>query len=200
MTTKREFNASLIPDSIWAFAHKRIIKFEKGDFIYLPDDLSVHMYTLMQGAVKIGSYSPAGKEVMFDCILPAEFFGNLKFLNGNFFIEYAKALVDVQVMEIKVSHFKDLVRQNLDIANWLHEVMTLRWYRAESRLFRISAEKPVERVRYLLPLLEQRVTDSHGQTHSIGDLLSYQDIADLCGLSRQSAARYLKDLRGKTKL
>ncbi len=198
MKSNYEFNSSLLPDGICTFPHKQVCKYEKGNYIYLPDDLSIHMYILKQGAVKIGSYSPAGKEVMFDCILPAEFFGNLKFLSGDFFSEYAKALVDIEVIEIKVSHFKELVQRDLDVANWVHEIMTLRWYRAESRLFRISSEKPVERVRYLLPLLEQQLTDTRGQNHSISNLLSYQDIADLCGISRQSAARHFKELRGKT--
>lgn len=200
MKTKNELGHTAIPANLLAYSHKRIIRFRKGDYVYLPDDLSIHMYILMQGAVKIGSYPPTGKEVMFDCILPSEFFGNLKFLDGNFFTEYARALVDVEVLEINVSLFKELVQQDLEIANWVHEIMTLRWYRAESRLFRISAEKPVERVRYLLPLMEQQVSDDHGQSYTIGDLLSYQDVADLCGISRQSAARYLKDLRSKTRL
>lgn len=194
-----EPNHTPIPESIWRYSRKHIntIRIDKGDYIYLPDDLSVHIYILQQGAVKIGGYSRTGKEVMFDCILPNEFFGNLKFLNGDFFTEYARPLVDVEVIEINVHQFKELVRQDVDIANWVHAVMALRWYRAESRLFRISAEKPIDRVRYLLPLLNQQLCDVHGRPHTMTDLLGYQDVADLCGLSRQSAARYLKELSGQ---
>lgn len=189
----------VLPESLLQSPHARTTHYLKNDYIYLPDDLSIHMYILQAGVVKIGGYASSGKEVMFDCIFPNEFFGNLKYLKGDFFTEYAKALVDIEVVEINVNHFKNLVIEDIKVADWFHEISTLRWYRAESRLFHIASEKPLNRIRHLFPLLNEIILDSKQQTITLWKLLSYQDIADLSGLSRQSAARIVKSLFAENK-
>lgn len=183
-----------LPGQLLNSSQIRFTQYAKGEFIYLPDDLSINIYIISRGLVKIGGYSSAGKEVMFDCIFPSEFFGNLKYIEGDFFHEYAKALLDTSVIEIRVEQFKHLIHTELEVSNWFHEISTLRWYRAESRLFRIASEKPQGRINHLLPMLYEKVTDSRGKTYELIELLSYQDVADLSGLSRQSAARVLKDI------
>ncbi|MEK6481932.1 Crp/Fnr family transcriptional regulator [Catalinimonas sp. 4WD22] len=187
------FKAPEIPNKILNYSQKILNPYSKGDFVYLPDDLSINIYIIKNGLIKIGSYSSTGKEVMFDCIFPSEFFGNLKYLEGDFFNEYAKALVNTSLIEIKVDIFKKLIQSDIEIANWFHEISTLRWYRAESRLFRIASEKPQGRISHLLPMLYEKVTDRNDKTYELIELLSYQDIADLSGLSRQSAARLIKE-------
>lgn len=189
----------VLPERLLKSHHTRSTHYLKSDYIYLPDDLSIHIYILKAGAVKIGGYSSLGKEVMLDCIFPNEFFGNLKYLKGDFFTEYAKALVDIEVLEINANHFKNLVIEDIKVADWFHEISTLRWYRAESRLFRIASEKPVDRIRHLIPLLNESILDNKQQKMALLKLLSYQDIADLSGLSRQSAARILKSLFAEKK-
>lgn len=135
-----------------------------------------------------------GKEVMSDCVFAYEFFGNLKYLQADCFNEYAKALTNVEVLAINLTYFKKLVVEDSSVAHWFHTTATLRWYRAESRLFRIASEKPRDRVRHLLPLLNRQVGQPAGPPVSLLGVLSYQDIADLSGLSRQSAARFSKEL------
>ena len=186
--------ATKLPDILLDFSEGRFKNYSKGDFIYLPDDLSINIYIITNGLVKIGGYSPTGKEVMFDCIFSSEFFGNLKYIEGNFFCEYAKALVDTSVIELKVEKFKKLMHTEIEVSNWFHEISTLRWYRAESRLFRIASEKPQGRIMHLFPILHEKIKDRNNKIYTLIELLSYQDIADLSGVSRQSAARILKAL------
>ena len=186
-----------LPNPLQALLPHTLLHYAKGEYIYLPDDPSVNIYVLTRGLIKVGSYSSAGKEVMSDCIFPSEFFGNLKYLPGDFFNEYARALVDVDVLEVNVNFFKELIVKDAAVADWFHTIATLRWYRAESRLFRIASEKPRDRIRHLLPLLHQRIDNPAGCAVSLLNLLSYQDVADLSGLSRQSAARFLKELTTK---
>lgn len=174
-------------------------EYPKGQFIYLPNDPSRHIYVLSRGCIKIGGYASSGQEVMFDCLTPHEFFGNLQYLEGDFFTEFAKTLVASAVLAIPLSSFKQIVSENKQVAAWLHEIMTLRWWRAENRLFKISSEKPHARIKDLVPMLKQQVEDSEGRKVELVQLLSYQDLADLSGLSRQSVARILKTLTAENK-
>jgi CRP-like cAMP-binding protein len=177
----------------------RTLEVKSNEYIYLPSQAPQHIFILLEGAVKVGSYASSGKEVMYDCLRPAEFFGDLQYLDETFFTEYAKALVDVQLMEVPVQLFKKQIMENKLLTAWFHEISIRRWCRAETRLFRIASEKPKDRIRHLFPLLQDQVIDIHGKSHSLMDLLSYQDVADLCGLSRQSAARILKELKQENK-
>ena len=173
--------------------------YAKGEYIYLPNDASYYMYVLTRGAIKIGGYASSGQEVMFDCLTPLEFFGNLQFLGGDFFTEFAKTLVASEVLEVPVQRFKEIVRSEKQVADWFHQVSTMRWWRAEDRLFTISSEKPLVRVRRQLSLLDRQVTDTKDQAHALATLLSYQDLADLVGLSRQSTARLVKAVLAENK-
>ena len=172
----------------------RKVQYARNEYIYLPNDPSRFIYILTQGAIKIGGYSSSGTEVIFDCLLPAEFFGNLQFIDGDFFTEFAKTLVSSEALEIPAQSFKDMIQANPIVAAWFHEVSTLRWWRAENRLFRIASEKPIARIQHLLPMLTSQIMDTEGDIHQLRQWLSYQDIADLSGLSRQSVARFLKSL------
>ena len=174
-------------------------QYAKGEYIYLPHDASHYMYVLTRGAIKIGGYASSGQEVMFDCLTPLEFFGNLQFLGGDFFTEFAKTLVASEVLKIPVQRFKQIVRSDKPVADWFHEVSTMRWWRAEDRLFTISSEKPLARVRRQLSLLDRPVRDTEDQAHALATLLSYQDLADLVGLSRQSTARLVKAVTAENK-
>ncbi|MFP4088716.1 MAG: Crp/Fnr family transcriptional regulator [Cyclobacteriaceae bacterium] len=171
----------------------RLHTFESGKYLYLPSNAPQHVFVLHKGAVKVGSYAPSGKEVMYDCVMPGEFFGDLQLLDDTFFTEFAKALVKAEVVMIPIQSFKKLIRSDNSLNDWFNEIATRRWCRAETRLFRISAEKPLDRILHLLPLLSQTISDADSRRFELLQLLSYQDMADLCGISRQSAARLLKE-------
>nr|WKN39084.1 Crp/Fnr family transcriptional regulator [Tunicatimonas sp. TK19036] len=181
-------------DTLGELPVARKVRYAKGQYVYLPHDASRFIYILTQGAIKVGGYAPSGQEVIFDCLLPTEFCGNLQFIEGDFFTEFAKTLVSSEALEIPAQSFKDMIQADTLVAAWFHEISTLRWWRAENRLFRIASEKPIARIQHLLPMLKSQIVDLEESTHNLMQLLSYQDIADLSGLSRQSVARLLKSL------
>jgi CRP-like cAMP-binding protein len=47
------------------------------------------IYEIVSGAVKLGSYSEHGEEFVHDILHKGDFFGNLRYLNGQFF-EFSK--------------------------------------------------------------------------------------------------------------
>jgi CRP-like cAMP-binding protein len=55
----------------------------KNTYIYKPPN-ERFIYEIVSGAVKLGSYSEHGEEFVHD-ILHKDFFGNLRYLNGQFF-------------------------------------------------------------------------------------------------------------------
>ncbi len=168
--------------------------YNRGDYLYLPTDRIETLFVLSQGGVKVGSYSATGREVTYDLLMPGDLIGNLHCLPDNTFSEYAKALTQVRVTVYPVRTFKRKVRDDTRLADAFQQMIVRRWCRAETRLFYIASLNGTQRVARLLEQPARRISDADGATYSIRDLLTQQDIADLCGLTRQTTSRILKKL------
>ena len=167
----------------------------RGDFIYLPTDRLDTLFILNSGVVKLGSYSPKGTEVIYDVVCSGEFFGNLQYLPDNLFSEFAKALSPVEVYTFPTPLFKEVIRRDGEIAERFHEVITRRWCRAETKLFANSSLSPAERVKRLLQQYDQNIPTGEKKSTTVNDLLTQKDIADLTGLTRQTVAQIMRNVK-----
>ena len=168
--------------------------YDRGDYLYLPTDRLETLFVVSQGGVKVGSYSATGREVTYDLLTQDDLIGNLHYLPNNTFSEYAKAVTKVRVTTYPVRAFKEKLRSNAQLMDAFQQMIIRRWCRAEARLFYIASLDSTQRVIRLLEQYTQQITDADGCLHSIQDLLTQQDIADLCGLTRQTTSRILKKL------
>ena len=65
-----------------------------GSYVYLPVDDFHYIFEILEGGIKLGSYSSEGEEVVYDVLGKPDIFGNFHYLNGKFF-EFAKTLTPV---------------------------------------------------------------------------------------------------------
>jgi CRP-like cAMP-binding protein len=179
------------PDQALSTGEPRLL--ERGEYLYQPTDRPDTLYVVERGALKVGSYSPRGKEVTYDVLTQGELVGNLQYLPDNTFSEFARALTSVRVMLHPVRVFKKLVQQDIHLADEFHQMVVRRWCRAETRLFHVASLPPNQRVVQLLKQYPLPIIDVDGHAHTVRNLLTQQDIADLCGLTRQTTARILRE-------
>lgn len=159
----------------------------RGAYLYRPGDRLERVYLLREGLVKVGGYGPAGAEVVYDVVRAGEFCGDLKYLGGDRFQEFARALTPVVATTYDLAAFRRLVRDDAAVHEWFVPLMVGRWARAEGRLFRIAALSPAERLAALLGELEVGGVDARA-------VLTQTDLAHLTGLARQTVARLLPTL------
>lgn len=170
-----------------------IIHLDKGHLIYQPPQRITPIFEIIKGAVKIGSYSPEGVEVCYDILKPGDFFGNLQYLNGDKFSEFAKSLTTVELRAYDLDHFKHLVTHQAKLSEWFFKELVNRWCRAEDRLYAVRSLKASEKVKRILPYFQVLVTDASGKTFDLMKLITFQDIADLTGLSRQTVSKVMHE-------
>ncbi|WKN44798.1 Crp/Fnr family transcriptional regulator [Tunicatimonas pelagia] len=173
----------------------RKISYCRGDFVYLPTDRLDTLFIIERGVIKLGNYSPKGTEVTYDIVYPGEFIGNLQYLPNTIFSEFAKALSPVEVYSYPTPLFKEVIRQDADIAERFHAVMARRWCRAETKLFVNASLSPGERVEQLLQQYSQKVAAEGGKFITVSTLLTQKDIADLTGLTRQTVAQIMRNTK-----
>lgn len=168
----------------------RILEIEKGAFLYRPPQRITPIFEIVAGVVKIGTYSAEGEEVCYDILKPGDFFGNLQFLNGQF-SEFSKALCSVKLRVYEHSFFMKLTKEVPEFGEWFNFQLVSRWCRAEDRLFAVRSMDASEKVSRILPHFQEWVEDNRGKKVQLLKLCTYQDIADLTGLTRQTVSKVL---------
>jgi CRP-like cAMP-binding protein len=167
------------------------IIYEKNHLIYQPPQRITPIFEIVSGAVRIGSYSPAGEEVCYDILKPGDFFGNLNCLGGQF-SEFAKSLTPVELRAYDADFFKETIYNNPKLAAWFFKELVRRWCRAEARLYAVRSLDAAEKVKRILPYFQEQITDPSGKTSPLLKLITFQDLADLTGLTRQTVSKVMR--------
>lgn len=164
---------------------------EKNNHIYKPPNNEGFIYEIVSGAVKLGSYSDKGEEYVHDILKGGDFFGNLRYLNGQFF-EFSKALIDTRIRIYELSYFKKTIINDSNLSDWFISYLLKRWCISEKRMGNISSNKIEERITYLMELFNISVNDSKGNEFLLFELLTQKDLGDLSGATRQTISSLLK--------
>ncbi|OAD45823.1 Crp/Fnr family transcriptional regulator [Polaribacter atrinae] len=167
------------------------IDVKKNGYIYLPPNKDNYIYEVLTGAVKLGGYSENGDSYVYEILPSTEFFGNLKYLNGQF-QEYAKALVDSKIRLYNLDFFKTIIVTNPIITNWFISYLVKRWCSAELKLKNIKEKQIEERITALQKQLNVEIIDTKGTPYLLFNVLSKKDMGDLIGVTRQTVASILE--------
>lgn len=164
---------------------------QKNEYLYKPPTEHRYIYEVIDGAVKLGSYTEQGEEFVYDVISQKDFFGNLKYLNNQFF-EFSKALTTTRLRVYELSFFKRVIIEEPIIAEWFISYLVKRWCMAEKKLRKINERNTVEKLRFLHAYFNKDIKDVEGNIHLLYDLLTQKDLGDLIGATRQTIASTIK--------
>lgn len=164
--------------------------------IYQPGQSSAEIYFLAKGAVKTGTHSHDGKEVIKSIIHPLSMFGELGLIGETQRTEFAQAMKEnVHVYVVRVEQFQQLMRQNFDLCNRVMMLFGNRLMNAEHKLeslvFKDARTRIVEFIKDSMEHRGQRVGFEMLLKHS----LTHQDIANITCTSRQTVTLVLNELR-----
>ncbi len=168
----------------------------KFTYIYLPDEVSTHVFFLAQGTVKIGTHSDDGKEVIKSLIHPTAMFGELGIIGESKRQDFAQALrEEVHVYALKVEDLKRLMRANFQLCDKIMAMLGNRLMNAESKLesliFKDARTRIIEFIKDSVSKSGRRIGYEMLLKHS----LTHQDIANITCTSRQTVTLVLNELR-----
>lgn len=163
-----------------------------GDFLYAPGDVDTHVYLIEKGLIKIGSLGDWGQRILYDMLQPGELLGDLDYLDDTTFFEYAQAATSASLFAINRGAFRYAVSHTPSLANWFSEMVVRRWHRTEVRLLHRNGLSVEERIRHLQKQYSALISDASNQPQHPFSQLSYQDIGDLVGATRQTVSRKIR--------
>ena len=107
------------------------------------------------------------------------------------FSEFAKTLTTVELKSYDRDYFKKLVTHQPKLSEWFFGELVNRWCRAEDRLYAVRSLDATEKVKRIIPYFQEQISDDTGKTFELLKLITFQDIADLTGLSRQTVSKVM---------
>ena len=171
--------------------------FKKGDYIYLPDEMSDKIFFLTDGRVKIGNYGEGGKEITKAILSKGEVFGELSVIGEEKRREFAYAMEETTACCLTVDEMKALLKDHNAFSLFFLKILGSRVLEMESRLeslvFKDSRSRIIE---YLINVVKkngQRV----GYEWVVRKFVTHQEIANLTATSRQTVTTVLNELRNR---
>lgn len=188
---------ALSPEDLELLAEKaHFRKAPKFQFIFMPDEIADHVYFLLDGRVKTGTFSAEGREVIKEILQPITLFGDLALAGESTRSEFAQALHDdVGYIAIHIADFQQLMQRNQRLVFACLKHLSLRLQRVEERLAKLVLKDARERIIEFLVETAGREGRRVGYETLVKHHLTQQDIANLTGTSRQTVTSVLNDLR-----
>lgn len=168
----------------------------KFSFIFMPDEPAEHVYVLVSGRVKIGTFANDGREVIKEILHPGAFFGDLALAGESQRSEFAQNLHDdAEYLVIKLADFQSAMQCNQSLILACMKHLSQRLQRVEERLTNLVLKDARERI--IEFILETAGRDGRriGYETLVKHQLTQQDIASLTGTSRQTVTSVFNDLR-----
>lgn len=183
-TLQKEFNG-----------RKKIIK--KGNYIYLPDDISDHIYIILEGKIKIGYFRDGDKEVVTTILEKGNIFSEKSILGEKKQKDFAIAMVDSMIVSFLQLDFDQLLNEHKDLSVLMMQIMGERMMEMESRLESLVFKDSRSRIIDFLIKSVEKNGQRIGYEWVVRNFLTHQDIASLTSTSRQSVTMVLNDLRNE---
>jgi len=165
------------------------VRFKAGETIFKQGTSATHMLVLTSGFAKLYVEGVQDRQLIIRIIRPWELVGQSGlYLDSR--LQYSiSALTDVTVCFIGIDEFKVALRKNSDFAEEFIKICTQKGIFSFEKMVSLSQKQMHGRIADGLLYLSQKVyEDSKFDLH-----MSRQDIADLTGMSKDSAIRILKE-------
>jgi len=173
----------------------KFVNYDKEEFVYLSEEPSKHVYLVVDGRIKIGSYSHQGKENIKAILQKGEVFGELAIVGEENRKEFAQAMDNVTICPLTIKDMDGLMKRNKDLSFKITKLIGLKLRRAERRIeslvFKDASTRIIE---FLIDSAEER-GQKVGLETLVKDFLTHQDISNLTATSRQTVTTTLNQLR-----
>jgi CRP/FNR family transcriptional regulator len=166
-------------------------KLKKDTAIFHESDPANALYIIKTGSVKIFKISEDGREHIIEIFEPGQIFGEVPVFDGGNYPATAMTLSETEIYIILKTDFENTVKKHPDIALKIIRVLGRRLRQAHNRIRELAFKNVPQRMASLL----LRLAKKNGKPTEKGILidlpLSRRQIAELIGVSRETATREL---------
>lgn len=169
--------------------------FAAGQTIYTAGDPAMGLYVVAVGKVKLARTTESGKTVVLGVIGPGDFFGSLSALGDRVYPDSAVAHTACCVLAVASADFQAILRRYPQVANATLEIVATRLASMHELVEQLSAHPAEQRIASTLLALAGKLGEKKGNAILIQMPLSRQDLAEMTGITPETASRILMQFR-----
>jgi CRP/FNR family transcriptional regulator len=166
---------------------------EEGQTLFHEGDAAAEVYNVTEGALRLTRLLPDGRRQVLGFVLPGDFLG---ISPGDVQDCHAEALEDTNMCRFTRSRFEEFSEQHPELGREVYKLAAHELAAAQAQMLLLGRKSAPERIASFLLDLEQRQRKAPGAMLGHVDLpMSRSDIADYCGLTKETVSRVLADLK-----
>lgn len=174
-------------------ARKKVIK--KGNYIYLPEEVSNKIYFILNGKVKIGTFRDNEKEIVTAILQTGDVFSEMSILGEKIRKDFAISKTDCTLVAFTKSELNVLMKNHSALSILMMRIMNERVIEMEDRLESLIFKDSRTRILEFLISRIEKSGQRIGYEWVLRNFITHQDIASLTSTSRQTVTMILNDLR-----
>lgn len=185
---------TLHDDELRALSERLIERrFERGQIVFTEDEAGDYMYIVREGRVKVSRWLPDGREVILAFRGAADFFGEMSLLDGQSPPATVTAVSRAAILSLSRARFRELLKRP-PFAQALMDSLCTRCREAWQQIEVLSHRNAEARIRMALYHLCEREGERIDGSVRIALRLTHRDLANIAGVSRETATRVLRNL------
>lgn len=169
-------------------------EFRKGDIILMEEDTGKYMYIVLEGRVKVSRVLPSGKEMILAFHEKGDYFGEMALIDGGTTPATVTAMRPTAIAFVGKREFNDVLIKDPTINFALLTTLCTRCRDAWTQIEVLNFNNADARIRTALFHLCQRKGERTDEGIRINLHLTHKEIADMTGISRETATRVLNNL------
>ncbi len=167
------------------------VNYKAGELIFKQNTPNLHFLCLTGGKVKLYIEGFDGKNLIIGIVKPVEYILGQGIYVDNKHHYSAMAIEDSTACLVEAGIFKSLIRNNPDFAEAFIRKVSLLSILNFEQVISLTQKQMPGRIADVLIYLNEKIYESNPYTTT----LSRQDLADMSGMSKESAIRILKDFK-----
>ncbi len=171
-------------------------KFQRGEFLYHPEDKAEYLFLVKKGRVKISVFSAEGKKIIKSILQADEIFGELALVGELNRREFVQAMEAIEVYVIPLHVAKTLMQQHQNFSHQITQLIGKNLLRIQRRLESLVFKDARSRIIQFLTDLANEKGRRVGYETLVPKFFTHQEIANLTDTSRQTVTTILNELRG----
>jgi len=176
-------------------AMSRNFKYPKGEVIFREGEPAFGFYIICEGKVKLAKHSIKGKKQILKLLGPGEILGEKTMFDREVYTAYAETLEETTLHFIEREPFFAFLKEYPEVALRFIEKLSREIKAFQDKLMEVSYEGSLERLARLLLLMGRKYGVQTEKGLDIGVELSRQELAELAGISTETAIRMLSRLK-----
>lgn len=171
--------------------------YKKGDIVFFEEDTGKYMYIIKEGRVKVSRLLPSGKEMILAFHEPGEYFGEMSLIDGGTTPATVTAVTPATILYMTRQEFMEMVENYKELNRALLKMLCTRCREAWGQIEVLTFNNADARIRTALYNLCQKKGVKTDKGTMIGMHLTHKELADMTGISRETATRVLSHLQSE---